>query len=543
MRRLFASIGSFAGRLLFLLVSLVWLAAGALLGTLVGRALVALLSLKIHVWRELELALWISFGLLGMIAAGQFWATRFPAYAPRRGGVHGSAHFADERQVRGSLGGSNGLIVGRENRRGGQLLRYAGQAHLITIAPTRSGKGVGAIIPNLLTTERSVLCIDPKGENARVTAGARRRLGPVHVLDPFGVSGQPSAAFNPLERLAPDSLDLAEDAALLADALVHDPPGQVGEAHWNEEAKALIAGVILHVVHHEAPELRTLATVRHLLTSSPHEFRTMLEIMQKSASASGLIARAANRHLGKSEREAAGVLSSAQRHTHFLDSQRIAQVLGRSDFEFAHLKTGRATVFLVLPPDRLGTHARWLRLLVAQAISELARSPARSAEPVLFLLDEFAALGRLEPVERAFGLMAGYGLQLWPILQDLHQLWSTYGERAGTFLSNAGLVQVFNVADVDTASWVSKSIGSTTLSYQTTGTSVSKGPGPFLFTQTTNSTSTSVHLTRRELLTPDEVMRLEPWLEILLRQGHAPAIAQKVRYFADPEFRGLYELA
>ena len=206
---------------------------------------------------------------------------------------------------------------------------------------------------NLLTADRSVLCIDPKGENARITARARAKFGRVYVLDPFGVSGQPPAAFNPLAGLDPDGLDLAEDAALLADALVHDPPGQVGEAHWNEEAKALITGLILYVVCNEGPEVRTLATVRELLTASPQEFRVMLEIMQKTTSAGGLVRRAANRHLGKSEREAAGVLSSAQRHTHFLDSVRINWTMASSDFRFADLKETKATVFLVLPPERL----------------------------------------------------------------------------------------------------------------------------------------------------------------------------------------------
>ena len=104
-------------------------------------------------------------------------------------------------------------------------------------------------------------------------------------------------------------------------------------------------------------------------------------------------------------------------------------------------------MFLVLPPDRLASYARWLRLMVAQALTELARAPGRPPWPVLFLLDEFAALGRLEPVERAMGLMAGYGVQLWPILQDVHQLRALYGQRAGTFLSNAGVLQVFGVND------------------------------------------------------------------------------------------------
>ena len=515
---------------------LIYVAAGFVIGFMVGRLVLIPVAAVTHVGHGLQMGLSVAAGLLGIFSAVGYWRAKFGDFQGSGGGVHGSARFAGAEEVRRSLGSGAGLIVGRENRRGGQLLRYAGQAHLLTIAPTRSGKGVGAIIPNLLTADRSVLCIDPKGENAQITARARARFGLVYVLDPFGISGQPSAAFNPLAGLDPDSLDLAEDAALLADALVHDPPGQGGEAHWNEEAKALIAGVILYVVCEERPETRTLATVRELLTLSPGDFASSLAIMQESTSAGGLVRRAANRHLGKSEREAAGVLSSAQRHTHFLDSVRINQTMARSDFRFADLKAGKATVFLVLPPERLDTYSRWLRVMVAQAIHDLARSPARPAAPVLFLLDEFAALGRLEPVERAFGLMAGYGLQLWPILQDMHQLWSAYGKTAGTFVSNAGLVQIFNVADVETASWVSKSIGATTMSYQTTGTSTSRGAMQFFETK---SSSTSTHLSRRELMTPDEIMRLDSSLEVLLRQGAAPVIAAKIRYFDDPAFRNL----
>lgn len=508
------------------------LIGGYFLGSTLTWMMLAPLARLMHLAAGPLLTIANGGSVLGMVAGFFVWRRR-PAPA-RPSAVHGSARWSTSGEVRAALGGAEGLIVGRENAKGGQLLRYAGPQHLITIAPTRSGKGVGAIIPNLLTADRSILCVDPKGENARIAMRARERFGPVHVLDPFGVSGVSTGAFNPLDRLNEASPDLAEDAALLADALVYDPPGHGGDAHWNEEAKALIAGVILYVVCHEPPYRRSLSVVRELLTSAPEQFDDMLSIMQKSTCAGGLVARAANRHLGKSDREAAGVLSSAQRHTHFLDSQRIAAVLERSDFRFEDLKAGVCTVFLVLPPDRLITHSRWLRLLVAQAIGALARSTSRPDQPVLLLLDEFAALGRLEPLEQAFGLMAGYGLQLWPILQDLHQLRSIYGQRAGTFLSNAGLIQIFNVSDVETAGWVSKSIGATTMAYQTAGSSVSRG-GPFSI-QTTTSNSINNHLTRRDLLTPDEVMRLDANLEILLRPGAAPVAARKVRYYADPEF-------
>ncbi|WCP16236.1 hypothetical protein sphantq_04732 (plasmid) [Sphingobium sp. AntQ-1] len=158
--------------------------------------------------------------------------------------THGSARFATDRETRPLAQNGDGLLIGRD-RKSGKPLRYAGPAHLLTIAPTRTGKGVGTIIPNLLDYPGPVVCIDPKGENARVTAHYRARFGPVHVLDPFGVTGMVGAAFNPLARIDPAGLDLADDAMTLADALVYDAPGEAGEAHWNEEAKALISGIIL----------------------------------------------------------------------------------------------------------------------------------------------------------------------------------------------------------------------------------------------------------------------------------------------------------
>lgn len=267
-------------------------------------------------------------------------------FGDMEGETHGSARFATDKETAALARADTGLLIGRDGKTG-KLLRYDGLAHLLTMAPTRTGKGVGTIIPNLLTADRSVICIDPKGENARIAGRARQTFGPVHVLDPFGVTGQPSAAFNPLDQLDPAGLDVAEDASTLADALVFDEPDMAGEAHWNEEAKALIAGLILHIAPSEPRDRRNLATtLREALTLAPEAFAALLKDMQASTAAGGLIARAANRHLGKSDREAAGVLSAAQRHTHFLDSPRMVAVVGGSDFRFADLKRRNASVFL-----------------------------------------------------------------------------------------------------------------------------------------------------------------------------------------------------
>ncbi|GAA2890880.1 type IV secretion system protein VirD4 [Aminobacter niigataensis] len=452
-------------------------------------------------------------------------------FGDMEGETHGSARFATSKEVAPLTRADTGLLIGRDAKTK-RLLRYNGPAHLLTMAPTRTGKGVGTIIPNLLTADRSVICIDPKGENAKIAGRAREKFGPVHVLDPFGVTGMTSAAFNPLDALDPAGLDVAEDASTLADALVFDEPGMAGEAHWNEEAKALIAGLILHIAAQELRERRNLATLRDYLTLAPEAFAALLKDMQASPGAAGLVARAANRHLGKSDREAAGVLSAAQRHTHFLDSPRMTAVLGRSDFRFADLKRRNVSVFLVLPPDRLSTYSRWLRLLVAQSLTDMARDPAKPAVPVLYLLDEFAALGHLAPVERAMGLMAGYGVQLWPILQDVHQLRATYRQRAGTFLSNAGVLQVFGVNDHDSAHLVSDLLGQETVVFQTMSRALDSDKSGISYGE---------QHTARPLLTPDEVRNLPQNLELLFLAGQRPIVAGKLAYYADAEFRGLYD--
>lgn len=452
-------------------------------------------------------------------------------FGDMEGETHGSARFATNKEVAPLARADSGLLIGRDPK-SKKLLRYDGPAHLLTMAPTRTGKGVGTIIPNLLTADRSVICIDPKGENARIAGRARQNFGPVHILDPFGVTGKPSAAFNPLDTLDPAGLDVAEEASTLADALVFDEPGMAGEAHWNEEAKALLGGLILHIATVEPRDRRNLATLREYLTLAPEAFSALLKDMQASTAASGLVARAANRHLGKSDREAAGVLSAAQRHTHFLDSPRMTAVLGRSDFRFADLKHRNVSVFLVLPPDRLSTYSRWLRLLVSQSLLDMARDPGKPTVPVLYLLDEFAALGHLAPVERAMGLMAGYGVQLWPILQDVHQLRATYGQRAGTFLSNAGVLQVFGVNDLDSARLVSDLLGQETVVFQTMSRALDSEKSGLSYGE---------QHTARPLLTPDEVRNLPQNLELLFLAGQRPIAAGKLAYYADPEFRGLYD--
>ena len=506
---------------------------GAVLGLMIA-ALVLLANFLVHLAAGIEQgtvsqAIHMTAKYLPLVMAAGGFIAGFMPNTNLGTAVFGSARWANRKELDKLTQQTGGLLIGRDSSTG-KLLRYDGPAHLLTMAPTRTGKGVGTIIPNLLTACPVRDLHRPQGRECESHQASTPDVRPGSYSRSFGVTGLPSSAFNPLDTLDPDGLDVAEDASTLADALVFDEPGMTGEAHWNEEAKALISGLLLKIVAVESPGRRHLGTLREYLTVAPDTFAALLKRMQESDEAGGLIARAANRHLGKSDREAAGVLSAAQRHTHFLDSPRMTAILGRSDFRFADLKRNNVTVFLVLPPDRISAYSRWLRLLVTQSLLDMARDPAKPETPVLYLLDEFAALGHLAPVERAMGIMAGYGVQLWPILQDVHQLRATYGQRAGTFLSNAGVLQVFGVNDVETAELIGKVIGKTDAQYYTRSWSDGK-------------TSSAEHISARDLINPDEIMRLPETSMILLRQGQRPAWITKLRYYADHEFKGAYDPA
>ena len=422
-------------------------------------------------------------------------------------------------------------------------MRYAGDAHVLTLAPTGAGKGVGCVIPNLLTYCGSVLVTDPKGENYAVTAERRRQIGHrVVALDPFDIAGG-DASFNPMAHLDPAGVDAVDDAAALAELLVVREPRESGggdTVFWSDEAKALLAGLILHVAASEPPERRTLATVWEHLSLAPAPMRRLWTAMSLSDAAAGAVARAAARIRQKADRVRAGILAQAQSQTHFLESPRLARVMARSTFSFADLKTERLSIYLVLPPERIDAGRRWLRLLVGCALHAVTRTRAVPAERVLLLLDEFAALGRLPPLERAVGLARGYGATCWLLAQDLAQVKALYPAAWPTFVANAGVVQVFGTNDVDTAVYVSEMLGSTTVRATASSRSRSRvGAGSARGVEIRDSWSESERA--RALMSPDEVRRLSASQAILLTPGADPQCVERLDYRSDAAFRGMFE--
>jgi type IV secretion system protein VirD4 len=467
----------------------------------------------------------------------------------RLSSAHGSARWGDPRP----LGGGGGLILGQVRAgagglraRGGgsrdRILRFAEEAHLLTLAPTGSGKGIGAVLPNLLDYPGSVVSTDIKGEAYAVSARFRReQLGQtIAALDPFSLVGG-RAAYNPLELIDPSRDDAYDTARLIASMLVVPEPGQ-HEPFWDEEAASLLAGFVLHVAASAPPGERHLGTVRHLLTLGATDFSALLDRMARSEACHGLIRRAANRIRQKDDRLLAGVLASTNRHTEFLDSPHLLATVKTSTFRLEDLKHWRLTVYLILPPHHLRTHGRWLRLLAASALRVLTMTPGRPAGRVLLLLDEFAALGRMQSIEEAITYSRGYGVTIWMLTQDLAQLRDLYPRAWETLLANVKVLQAFGTADQFTAEYLSKLTGQATVS--TRGRNLTRGTstaGNLLFRHSQRGTAEQSGETARPLLLADEVRRLPADRQLLFISGREPLMTHRLDYRTNRELAGRAE--
>jgi type IV secretion system protein VirD4 len=258
--------------------------------------------------------------------------------------------------------------------------------------------------------------------------------------------------------------------------------------------------------------------------------------------AHGLIARAANRHSQKADRERSGVVSTAQRHTHFLDSPAILRTLatGAATFDLAALKTETLSVYCALPPERLASHGRWLRLLAGAAVHAMLRTPGLPPHRVLMLLDEIAQLGHLQPVEQALTLLRGYGVRLWLLCQDLAQLRAAYRAMSDSLLANAAVLQAFGTNDLATADYLSRRTGQATVLAAGENRSRGQSYGRAWLPTRQSGLNLSASETGRPLLLPDEILRLDPGEQLLLIAGREPLLVERVNYLRDPEFRGAY---
>lgn len=441
---------------------------------------------------------------------------------------------------------------------GDKLIGIDDNRHIMTVAGSRAGKSV-TLISNLLCYQGSILATDPKAELANITAERRAGLGQkVYVLDPFRYGSDRlapyRARYNPLAVLTLDNPTIIEDASLVTDALVVQPPNN-SEPHWDECAKIFIEGIILHVATDPQYEgKRTLVTVRDLIkiagmAEPPPEGEepqknplSILEVeMMENAirleedkatqDLAGAIEGSTRDFYEKSEKERDSVLSTVRRHTKFLDYSSMRDSLSGHDFDLADLKSDKngVSIFLCFPATRIALVNRWLRLFINQLLSAMELEKTKPPAPVLLCLDEFPVLGYMRQLENAAGQIASFDVKLWVMIQDWSQGKALYKDRWETFTGNAGIVQFFGNNDLTTTEYISKRLGKTSVGVARTGEVGQKQQESGLSGRTS---SIEMH----DLLTPEEIMRQFARSDKFKRQlimwaGYHPMVIQRVEYF------------
>ena len=387
-----------------------------------------------------------------------------------------------------TLGGGrpDAIYIGREalpGWRGGKKVTYGGPLHHFLVGPNGVGKGMRMLAPNLLTMEgKSIVVVDPKGQLATMTANFRRHVSDVKIIDPFGVVNelaqeQPSVfaplieaglvesvGFNPLASLVPDSDLFYDDAAVVADALIKI---QGNDPHWSESAQGLVTGLVMWE-REQYGDQANLEHIRFLLTEADRYepvpgSRKMRQVAGLAVTAERMategsfeVASLAGKFSADhTTDEIESVKSTAETQTRWLLSRPLRRDLKKSGVEFSQLKTGDRpmTVYIVIPSERAEDHSIWLRLLVSDALRACMTAGGRR---VLFMLDEFAALGHLSIIQKLFGVVRDYRVQLMPVLQSLEQLSKIYPDRWNTMLGSAGVLQSFRANDPFTADYFSK---------------------------------------------------------------------------------------
>ena len=444
--------------------------------------------------------------------------------------TYGSARWASLPEVQAAgLLGDDGVVLGRFGIR---YLRHDGPEHVLCFAPTRSGKGVGLVVPSLLTWPASAIVHDIKGENWTLTAGFRARQTHVLLFDPTNPA---SAAYNPLLEVRRGQWEV-RDVQNVADVLV-DPEGSLEKRnHWEKTSHALLVGAILHVLYAEAD--KTLAGVAAFLSDPSRTIEQTLAAMMTTphlgeAGVHPVVASAARELLNKSENERSGVLSTAMSFLGLYRDPVVAAVTRACHWRIADLVEGErpVTLYLVVPPSDISRTKPLIRLILNQIGRRLTEelTPNGNRHRLLLMLDEFPALGRLDFFESALAFMAGYGLKAFLIAQSLNQIERAYGPN-NAILDNCHVRVSFATNDERTAKRISDALGTATemrAMKNYAGHRLSPWLGHLMVSRSE---------TARQLMTPGEVMQLPPDDEIVMMSGVHPVRAKKARYFQDRRF-------
>jgi type IV secretion system protein VirD4 len=472
-------------------------------------------------------------GMAGTVVAiaGSLWRARQSKLVT----TYGSARWASREDLfKAKLLSGRGVFLGKLGK---SHLRHDGPEHVLAFAPTRSGKGVGLVIPTLLTWPHSAVIHDIKGENWQLTAGFRSKFSHCLLFNP---ADPKSSHYNPLLEVRKGAWEV-RDVQNIADILV-DPEGALERRnHWEKTSHALLVGVILHVLYAE-PE-KTLARVASFLSDPSRSIERTLRVMmatnhlgtETTPQVHPVVASVARELLNKSENERSGVLSTAMSFLGLYRDPVVAKNTSSCDWRIADLMEAKKplSLYLVIPPADLSRTKPLVRLILNQIGRRLTESlegeKGTSRRKLLLMLDEFPALGRLDFFETALAFMAGYGIRAYLIAQSLNQIVKAYGEN-NSILDNAHVRIAFAANDERTARRISDSLGTAT-ELRAQRNYAGHRLAPWLA-----HVMVSRQETARPLLTPGEVMQLPADEALVLVSGLQPIKAKKLRYYEDPDF-------
>lgn len=397
-------------------------------------------------------------------------ATNFQPVARENTKSENSARWADDAQLqKAGLFNGAGWFIGFSSE-SGRPMRWAGNdGHGVLVAPTGSGKGTNVQLFNMLWgfDDYSVVCIDPKGEQAAVSGEYRSRLGPVYVLNSYGIlldelNALQRARYNPMSRLNPDDVDnFGPLAAKQADGIVWQDQIGTENTHWSKNARKGIHGLIMALARYGGPREKNLVRVAEIISTGEIYPYCQWVMKQKPDRAIKLrLAKfAVDPEKIENKGELASIVSTMDTEVDFLGDIAIGESLLRSDFQFSDLKKRVCTVYIILPLDYLEIASRYFRLLVSCALSELIDPAARGSVPTVMMLDEFYQYGALSAVDNAFRMARGAGVQLFPSVTSIGDLKARYPQTWRSFLSNS-VVRMFMAAqDDETAEYMARECG------------------------------------------------------------------------------------
>jgi type IV secretion system protein VirD4 len=449
--------------------------------------------------------------------------------------TYGSARWADLSDVRDAgLFAEKGIVLGLYD---GRYLRHDGPEHVLAVAPTRSGKGVGLVVPTLLTWPGSTVIHDIKGENWQLTAGWRAKFSHCLLFDPTDPC---SARFNPLLEVRKGPVEV-RDVQNIADILVDPEGARERRDHWEKTAHALLTGAILHVLY--AEEEKTLSRVATFLADPARSIRRTLWIMLTTnhlgtpadPKVHPVVASVARELLNKSDNERSGVVSTAMSFLSLYRDPIIAATTARSDWRIADLMGAERPVslYLVVPPSDISRTRPLVRLILNQIGRRLTETlppySAASSRRLLLMLDEFPALGRLDFFESSLAFLAGHGVRAFLVAQSLHQIDRAYGANHA-ILDNCHVRVAFAPNDERTAKRLSDALGTAT------ELRAQKNLSGKRFSAWLSHTSISEQETPRPLLTAGEILQLPTNDALVLVSGVPPIRAGKLKYYADQNF-------